>query len=67
DYRRLSTRLVAERAEGVTARHLRLPDGAPILRAIGINVDAEGVPVEFGTSRFAADRVELLVEEGGFA
>lgn len=62
DYTRRSTRLSAERADAIRARHLQLPEGAPILRTVAINVDAEGRPVEYGRSWFAGDRVQLIVE-----
>lgn len=62
DYTRRSTRFSAERADAVRARHLRLPEGAPLLRTVAINVDAEGRPVEYGRSWFAGDRVQLIVE-----
>jgi GntR family phosphonate transport system transcriptional regulator len=61
DYTRASTRLTAKVAEGTLARQLALPDGAPILRSVAINVDGAGVPVEFGTTWFAGDRVTLTV------
>ena len=63
DYRRTSTRLVAERATGAIARHLRLAEGAPVLRAVALNVDAEGRPVEHGRTWFCSDRVELVVDD----
>lgn len=62
DYTRHSTRLSAERADAVRARHLRLPEGAPVLRTVALNVDGEGRPVEYGRSWFAGDRVQLIVE-----
>ncbi|MGY6411176.1 MAG: phosphonate metabolism transcriptional regulator PhnF [Alkalilacustris sp.] len=62
DYTRRSTRLSAERADAVRARHLRLPEGAPILRTVAVNVDAGGRPVEYGRTWFAGDRVQLIVE-----
>ena len=62
DYTRRSTRLSAERADAVRARHLRLPEGAPLLRTVAVNVDADGHPVEYGRSWFAGDRVQLIVE-----
>ncbi len=61
DYTRALTRLTAKLANGVQAGHLRLPQGAPLLRSVTINVDAEGRPVEFGTSWFSGDRVPLTV------
>ena len=66
DYRRRSTRLTAERAGGAIARHLRVPDGAPLLVAAAINEDESGQIIEWGRTHFAADRVELLVDERSF-
>lgn len=62
DYTRKLTRLSAERADAVQARHLRLAEGAPLLRAVAINVDPDGRPVEYGRTWFAGDRVQLIVE-----
>jgi GntR family phosphonate transport system transcriptional regulator len=61
DYTRASTRLTAVPATATQALHLRLPEGAPLLRSVGINVDAEGRPVEYGHTWFAGDRVTLTV------
>lgn len=61
DYTRASTRLTAKAATPILALKLRLPEGAPILRSVAINIDAKGVPVEFGTTWFAGDRVTLTV------
>jgi GntR family phosphonate transport system transcriptional regulator len=62
DYTRRSTRLSAERADSVLARHLRLSEGAPLLRTVSVNVDSQGQPVEYGRTWFAGDRVQLIVE-----
>ncbi len=61
DYTRASTRLTAKLATSTQAQHLRISEGAPILRAISINEDAEGKPVEYGHTWFAGDRVTLSV------
>lgn len=61
DYVRVSTRLQAVAATAVQAGHLRLAEGAPLLRAVAVNADLKGVPVEFGTTWFAGDRVALTV------
>lgn len=66
DYRRLWTRLSAERATGAIARHLRLADGAPVLRTVALNVDAEGRAVEHGRTWFCTDRIELVVDDESF-
>lgn len=61
DYTRASTRLTAKLASPTQALHLALRQGAPILRAVAVNVDAEGRPVEYGHTWFAGDRVSLVV------
>lgn len=61
DYTRASTRLTAVPATATQALHLRLPEGAPLLRSVSINVDADGRPVEYGHTWFAGDRVTLTV------
>ena len=62
DYTRRSTRLSAETADPVRAGHLQLSPGAPLLRAVSVNVDATGRPVEYGRTWFAGERVQLTVE-----
>ncbi|WP_299727029.1 phosphonate metabolism transcriptional regulator PhnF [uncultured Tateyamaria sp.] len=64
DYTRASTRLTAKTATATQALHLRIAEGAPILRSVGINVDVNGTPVEYGRSWFAGDRVTLTLGEG---
>ena len=59
DYTRASTRITAKTATAVLALALQVTEGAPILRSVAINVDAQGQPVEFGTTWFAGDRVAL--------
>ncbi|MEX5578363.1 phosphonate metabolism transcriptional regulator PhnF [Pseudophaeobacter sp. A-200-2] len=61
DYTRLETRITARQATATQALHLRIPEGAPILRTTGINVDSEGRPIEYGRTWFAGDRVTLTV------
>ncbi len=61
DYTRATTRLNAKLATATQALHLRLAEGDPILRSIGTNIDAKGVPVEFGRTWFSGDRVTLTV------
>ena len=63
DYTRAVTRLTAKSARAVLALRLHLPEGAPILRAVAINVDPAGRPVEYGTTWFAGDRVSLTIGE----
>lgn len=61
DYTRASTRLTAKVARGTRAALLHLPEGAPLLRSVAVNIDPAGQPVEYGTTWFAGDRVTLTV------
>jgi GntR family phosphonate transport system transcriptional regulator len=61
DYVRVSTRLQAVAATAVQAARLRLAEGAPLLRAVAVNADLSGIPVEYGTTWFAGERVTLTV------
>lgn len=63
DYTRASTRLTAKLASATQALHLRISEGAPILRTVGINVDTADVPIEYGHTWFAGDRVTLTVSD----
>ncbi len=62
DYIRASTRLTAVRATATQALQLRLAEGDPLLRSSGVNVDISGVPVEYGRTWFAGDRVTLTLD-----
>lgn len=62
DYRRLWTRLTVEPASGPMAGHLEIAEGAPLMRAVSLNVTGGGRPVEHGRTWFCADRIELVVE-----
>jgi GntR family transcriptional regulator, phosphonate transport system regulatory protein len=61
DYTRAETRLTAELADPVLALALQIRPGSAVLRSEALNVDAEGVPVERGTTWFAGERVTLTV------
>ncbi len=61
DYVRAETRLTATLADPVQAVALQIGSGGPVLRSVAVNVDVAGVPVEFGTTWFAGDRVTLTV------
>jgi GntR family phosphonate transport system transcriptional regulator len=58
---RASTRLSARHADTDEAKWLSLSPGAIVLVAEGVDVVPEGQPVHFSLSRFAAERVELVV------
>ncbi len=61
DYFRHSTLVSARHADTADLADLKLSPGAIVLVAVAINVDAEGKPIQFAETRFAADRVELTV------
>jgi len=67
DYSRAWTRLTAKCAVGTVARVLHLSEGAPVLRTASLNIDANGVPVEYGRTWFHGDRAQLVVEGADFA
>lgn len=62
DYTRIWTRLNARPASATQALNLRLREGEPILRTIGVNADVDGRPVEYGRTWFAGDRVTLTLD-----
>lgn len=65
DYTRAETRLTAKLATATQALNLHIQDGAPILRTQSINIDTDGVPVEFGLTWFAGDRISLVITPDG--
>lgn len=67
DYHRLWTRLTAERPAAMIARHLRMPESRPVLRAESLNANTGGQPVEYGIAWFCSDRVQLVVDRSSFS
>jgi GntR family phosphonate transport system transcriptional regulator len=66
DYTRSETRITAKLATPLQALALLVPEGAAVLRSASVNVDGARVPVEYGVTWFAGDRVTLTVApEGG--
>lgn len=63
DYTRSSTRLTAVSATATQALHLEIKEGAPLLRSSSLNVDAGGVPVEYGRTWFVGERITLTLDE----
>jgi len=63
DYRRASTRVVAGLADLNDAMRLDVWPGSPVLIVDSIDVDDKGVPLLTTRTRFAAERVELLVKD----
>jgi GntR family phosphonate transport system transcriptional regulator len=62
DYRRHSTRVAAAIADAIDAARLDLAPGRPLLVVESVDVTPDGRPITTSTARFAADRVELMVE-----
>jgi GntR family transcriptional regulator, phosphonate transport system regulatory protein len=62
DYRRASTRVAAALADIADGARLELRPGSPILLVESIDVDRHGDPVLTTRTRFAAERVEFVVE-----
>ena len=64
DFRRASTRITAGIVEATDAVRLDLAFGRPVLVVDSTDVDTAGEPLTTKRSRFAAERVEFLVENG---
>ena len=62
DYRRASTRVTAAIVDATDAARLDLTLGRPVLVVDSIDVDADGAPLLTTRARFAAERVEFLIE-----
>jgi GntR family transcriptional regulator, phosphonate transport system regulatory protein len=62
DYRRHSTRISATCADALDAHRLHTVPGRPLLMVDSVDVLPSGEPVLTSRSRFAPDRVELVVE-----
>lgn len=63
DYRRQSTRISGAVVDAVDAARLRLLPGRPLMVIDSVDVTPDGVPILTTHARFAADRVELVVEK----
>ena len=61
DYLRQCTTVMAKLPTPAIAKHLALAAGRPVLHACSINVDMEGVPVQYGETYFSGDWVQLVV------
>jgi GntR family phosphonate transport system transcriptional regulator len=64
DYRRQSTRVTAGIVNASDAVQLGLTLGRPVLIVDSTDVEADGTPLLTSRSRFAAERVEFVVENG---
>lgn len=62
DYTRRTTRLSAQLSDNEDAAALEIGARRPILQSENINVDPQGRPLEYGVSRFAGDRLQIVVD-----
>lgn len=62
DYRRRETRLTARPATAQESEVLSLPPGRAVLVLERLDTELSGVPLQFGRSSFAADRVQLILK-----
>ncbi len=61
DYFRRYTRVAARLPGATVARVLNQSVRRPVLEVESLNVDAQGFPVQYGLTRFAGERVQLLL------
>jgi GntR family phosphonate transport system transcriptional regulator len=64
DYRRISTRLTARLPTAEEADVLQQGRTRPVMVAEALNADPDGRPIDFTLSRYAAGRVQIVIEEG---
>ena len=62
NYARKTSRVTAAIAEAADAAVLRIALGRPLLVVDSVDVDADGAPILATRARFAADRLELVIE-----
>lgn len=62
DYFRKTTRITSRMPDEYEMRHLRLPKTVPVLVLEAVNVDRDGMAIEFGVTRFAASRVQIVID-----
>ena len=62
DYHRTLTRVTARPADTFEQKHLRLSRHQPVLVTESVDSDHDDKPISFGIARFAADRIQLVIE-----
>ncbi|TDK35705.1 phosphonate metabolism transcriptional regulator PhnF [Rhizobium deserti] len=62
DYIRASTEVTAVHADSSDLVDLKLSPGAIVLVTRALNVDLQGVPVQYSVTRFPADTVQFTIE-----
>jgi len=63
DYTRKWSRITAAMPSAPVARLLNQPKTRPVLQVEALNVDIDGVPVQYSMTRFAGDWVQLTVSD----
>jgi GntR family phosphonate transport system transcriptional regulator len=62
DYTRHSTRVTAALVDAADALRLKLASGRPVVMVDSVDTDGGGRPILTTRARFAADRIELILE-----
>jgi GntR family phosphonate transport system transcriptional regulator len=62
DYARRWSRIGSMLPDADIARRLNINRQQPVLWVENVDVDADGIPIKYGITHFAADRVQLYVE-----
>jgi len=65
DYRRVSTRLTARMPTAEEAEALQQNRNRPVMVAEALNSDPDGLPIDYTLSRYAAGRVQILIDGSG--
>jgi len=63
DYSRLWSRIGSMLPDAETARRLNINRQQPVLWVENVDVDSDDTPIKYGITHFAADRVQLYVEQ----
>jgi GntR family phosphonate transport system transcriptional regulator len=61
DYARATTHISARHADAEETKLLQLAPGAILLVSESVDAEADGTPIQYGLSRFPAERMELIV------
>ena len=61
EYSRHESKVAARMPRRDIADHLRQPQSRPVLWVESVNIDENGIPIEFATTWFAGDRVKLTI------
>jgi GntR family phosphonate transport system transcriptional regulator len=67
DYARATTRVTARMPTAEEARRLKQPVTRPIIQTEAVDVDGDAKPISVSITRFASDRVQLVLDSLGDA